>query len=230
MAEMGACLRPDAQRQGARIRHCVSARLGGRAVPEPARDGGERARRTRKGAASGLCRADPGTTSRLRFVRRQPPYPWPVAECHALALRRRTAVRAYRDRGRTRAAAERRSGRHVCDGWLGSSKRPADRCPDEPLGRTPAAGADRSRPGPAARRGDPPGGFKVGDHVFHQKFGYGAITSVEDNKLSPSISTTPATKRCSTPTSTARDKVLSVATTHSSARLLSYRVLTMISR
>jgi DNA helicase II / ATP-dependent DNA helicase PcrA len=27
------------------------------------------------------------------------------------------------------------------------------------------------------------GGFAVGDRVFHQKFGYGAITAVEDNKL-----------------------------------------------
>jgi DNA helicase II / ATP-dependent DNA helicase PcrA len=27
------------------------------------------------------------------------------------------------------------------------------------------------------------GGFSVGDRVFHQKFGYGAVTAVEDNKL-----------------------------------------------
>jgi DNA helicase-2/ATP-dependent DNA helicase PcrA len=27
------------------------------------------------------------------------------------------------------------------------------------------------------------GGFAVGDRVFHQKFGYGSITDVEDNKL-----------------------------------------------
>ena len=27
------------------------------------------------------------------------------------------------------------------------------------------------------------GGFSVGDRVFHQKFGYGLIRTVEDNKL-----------------------------------------------
>jgi DNA helicase-2/ATP-dependent DNA helicase PcrA len=27
------------------------------------------------------------------------------------------------------------------------------------------------------------GGFSIGDRVFHQKFGYGMITAVEDNKL-----------------------------------------------
>jgi DNA helicase II / ATP-dependent DNA helicase PcrA len=51
--------------------------------------------------------------------------------------------------------------------------------------------AERHRPvlieaGPVPRRGAEirrVGGFKVGDRVFHQKFGYGAITAVEDNKL-----------------------------------------------
>ncbi len=50
---------------------------------------------------------------------------------------------------------------------------------------------ERRRPvlieaGPVPRRGAEirrVGGFKVGDRVFHQKFGYGAITAVEDNKL-----------------------------------------------
>ncbi len=39
---------------------------------------------------------------------------------------------------------------------------------------------------PAPRRGTEVrrvGGFAVGDRVFHQKFGYGAVTAVEDNKL-----------------------------------------------
>ncbi|HXJ50467.1 MAG TPA: DUF3553 domain-containing protein, partial [Burkholderiales bacterium] len=27
------------------------------------------------------------------------------------------------------------------------------------------------------------GGFAVGDRVFHQKFGYGTVQAVEDNKL-----------------------------------------------
>ncbi len=51
--------------------------------------------------------------------------------------------------------------------------------------------AERRRPvlieaGPVPRRGAEirrVGGFKVGDRVFHQKFGYGAVTAVEDNKL-----------------------------------------------
>ncbi len=40
--------------------------------------------------------------------------------------------------------------------------------------------------GPVPRRGAEirrVGGFSVGDRVFHQKFGYGAVTAVEDNKL-----------------------------------------------
>ncbi len=39
---------------------------------------------------------------------------------------------------------------------------------------------------PVPRRGEEVrkvGGFAVGDRVFHQKFGYGSITDVEDNKL-----------------------------------------------
>ena len=51
--------------------------------------------------------------------------------------------------------------------------------------------AERRRPalieaGPVPRRGEEirrVGGFKVSDRVFHQKFGYGIITAVEDNKL-----------------------------------------------
>ena len=51
--------------------------------------------------------------------------------------------------------------------------------------------AERRRPlliesGPVPRRGAEirrVGGFSVGDRVFHQKFGYGAVTAVEDNKL-----------------------------------------------
>ena len=51
--------------------------------------------------------------------------------------------------------------------------------------------AGRRRPlliesGPVPRRGTEVrrvGGFSVGDRVFHQKFGYGAVIAVEDNKL-----------------------------------------------
>jgi DNA helicase-2/ATP-dependent DNA helicase PcrA len=40
--------------------------------------------------------------------------------------------------------------------------------------------------GPAPRRGEEirrVGGFSRGDRIFHQKFGYGVVTAVEDNKL-----------------------------------------------
>ncbi|HEY3912831.1 MAG TPA: UvrD-helicase domain-containing protein [Stellaceae bacterium] len=57
---------------------------------------------------------------------------------------------------------------------------------------TPAPWAERRRPvlieaGPVPRRGEEirrVGGFSVGERVFHQKFGYGTIIAVEDNKLS----------------------------------------------
>jgi DNA helicase-2/ATP-dependent DNA helicase PcrA len=61
------------------------------------------------------------------------------------------------------------------------------------VGSTPWQPANqRRRPvlvnsAPVPRRGDEVrrvGGFAVGGRVFHQKFGYGTITEVEDNKLS----------------------------------------------
>ena len=36
---------------------------------------------------------------------------------------------------------------------------------------------------PRAREIKRVGGFAVGDRVFHQKFGYGTVRAVEDNKL-----------------------------------------------
>ena len=44
--------------------------------------------------------------------------------------------------------------------------------------------------GPVPRRGEEVrriGDFTVGDRVFHQKFGYGLVTEVEDNKLAISF-------------------------------------------
>jgi len=32
-----------------------------------------------------------------------------------------------------------------------------------------------------------PNGFAIGDRVFHQKFGYGHVTAISDNKLSISF-------------------------------------------
>ncbi len=72
---------------------------------------------------------------------------------------------------------------YAAGGWGGAV--------DPPSGGAAGPWAERRRPlliesGPVPRRGAEirrVGGFSVGDRVFHQKFGYGAITAVEDNKL-----------------------------------------------
>jgi len=69
-------------------------------------------------------------------------------------------------------------------GWASTIDVPAAAAPWQPA-------ASLRRPllvssGPVPRRGEEVhkvGGFSVGDRVFHQKFGYGSITEVEDNKL-----------------------------------------------
>ena len=69
-------------------------------------------------------------------------------------------------------------------GWASTIDVPAAAAPWQPA-------ASLRRPllvssGPVPRRGEEVhkvGGFSVGDRVFHQKFGYGLITEVEDNKL-----------------------------------------------
>ena len=68
-------------------------------------------------------------------------------------------------------------------GWTGAIEVP----PAAPW--RPAASPRRpllANTGPVPRRGEElrrVGGFAVGERVFHQKFGYGTITAVEDNKL-----------------------------------------------
>jgi len=62
---------------------------------------------------------------------------------------------------------------------------------DLPAAGEPGRWTERRRPvlveaGPVPRRGEElrrVGGFSIGDRVFHQKFGYGTILTVEDNKL-----------------------------------------------
>ncbi len=88
----------SAQRQGARIRHGISARLGGGRVSLAALDRGRRPSSARGGAAARLCRADPGAASGADLVRRQPAHPRPMAGLGALALCRRIAQGP--DRGR----------------------------------------------------------------------------------------------------------------------------------
>jgi DNA helicase-2/ATP-dependent DNA helicase PcrA len=51
-----------------------------------------------------------------------------------------------------------------------------------PLGRR-APLVERGAPPAAGREVRQVGGFKPGDRIFHQKFGYGTVRSVEDNKL-----------------------------------------------
>ena len=44
-------------------------------------------------------------------------------------------------------------------------------------------GGRRKAPLRRVFQGSAVGGFAVGGRVFHQKFGYGTVTEVEDNKL-----------------------------------------------
>jgi DNA helicase-2/ATP-dependent DNA helicase PcrA len=66
-------------------------------------------------------------------------------------------------------------------GWTSAIEVPATPWPTAPL-RRPLLASN----GPVPRRGaEVPtvGGFTVGGRVFHQKFGYGTVTEVENNKL-----------------------------------------------
>jgi ATP-dependent DNA helicase UvrD/PcrA len=72
-----------------------------------------------------------------------------------------------------------------------SSPRQPGAAIDLPSGAAANPWTERRRPvlieaGAVPRRGAEirrVGGFKIGDRVFHQKFGYRASTAVEDNKL-----------------------------------------------
>src|SRR5579875_1027748 len=144
-----------AQRQRARIRHGLPARLGGGAVPEPAGDGRERPERARGGASARLCRADPRPPPRLYFVCRQPAHPRPMAERHALALHRRAARRARRARRRARIAGGhgREPVRGRGRGVRGGARRPGLARLAASLGRPGTAAAARGHPAAAPERG-----------------------------------------------------------------------------
>jgi DNA helicase-2/ATP-dependent DNA helicase PcrA len=67
--------------------------------------------------------------------------------------------------------------------WDARSRNVID-LPFAPQARRPILVA--SAPVPAPRRGEEvrkTGGFSVGERVFHQKFGYGRVTEVWDNRL-----------------------------------------------
>ena len=104
----------------------------------------------RRLAYVGLTRA---RQPRLCLLRRQPPHPRPVAERGALALRRRTAEGASRDRRR----AGSRPGAAIADvaGWGAMWDAVADE--SRPVGGPRAAGADRGLARAAPRRRDAAG-------------------------------------------------------------------------
>jgi DNA helicase-2/ATP-dependent DNA helicase PcrA len=73
-------------------------------------------------------------------------------------------------------------------GWTSAIEVPpaASWRPPAAPGRPLLANTGLANTGPVPRRGEElrrVGGFAIGERVFHQKFGYGTITAVEDNKL-----------------------------------------------
>ena len=96
-----------ALRQGARVRHRVPARLGGRPVPAPAHARRPGPRRARGGAPPGACRPHARAAARQDLLRHQPAHPRPVVVQHPVALPRRIAGGARRgdgEQGRLSAA------------------------------------------------------------------------------------------------------------------------------
>ena len=77
--------------QGARIRHRVPARLGGRPVSQPAHARRSGPRRARGGAPARPCRPHPRAQAGENLFRHQPAHARPVADQHSVALSRRTA-------------------------------------------------------------------------------------------------------------------------------------------
>ena len=76
-----------ARRQGAGVRLCLPARLGGRPVPQPAVDGRYRHRGAGGGAAAGLCRPDARAPARPCQPRGEPQDAWIVGHLDPVALR-----------------------------------------------------------------------------------------------------------------------------------------------
>ncbi len=159
-----------------------------------------RARRARGGAAARLCRADPGAAPgaasrspptgastasgrsaiRSRFVDELPQEHIEIVAEPGLqpraGLRRRAAGRwAEFARGTSRGAGAASAAvppEPAADLMRGRDSPPA-RAPLIEGSRAPVRGAEIRKVG----------GFAVGDRVFHQKFGYGTVREVEDNKL-----------------------------------------------
>ena len=86
-------------RQGAGIRQCVPARLGGRPVSEPAHARRTGSRRPRGRASPRPCRPHPRPPPRQTLFRHQPPHSRHLVDHDPVALPRRTAGAQCRDHG-----------------------------------------------------------------------------------------------------------------------------------
>ena len=118
------------------------------------------------GAAACLCRPDPGAQAGHRQPRRQPPHLRQLAEQHPEPLPRGTAGRQIEHE---RLAALARDAHEMPLGL----QRPFPLVARRPKVIEAVGGAGAPGPGEA-----------IGRHrVFHQKFGYGRVTAVEDDQL-----------------------------------------------
>ncbi len=157
-------------------------------------------------APPGLCGHHPGPRRGPHQLRGQPSGLWPLDQPAAQPLRRRTALGPCR--GGVGDRLLRRRTRHAADGGLALGRRrlpvprSAARAMPAPAGTARTGGrraAVTARAGGSGGRSAPIEGegrlvavsapskasaFKRGDRVFHVKFGYGQVSSVEGNKLS----------------------------------------------
>ena len=189
-----------ARRQGPGVRRGVPARLGGGAVPAPAQPRRERPGRPGGGAPAGLCRPHARAPAGQGQLRAEPAQPRLVAGGVAVALRRRAARgqrggdraqeplrRLGRRCGRLqplRPQPLRRAGRRLPERL--HHARLAARQGAHAAARTAGPRAARTRDArrrtrrlltPAYRS------YALGERVFHEKFGYGAVAEVDGNKL-----------------------------------------------
>ena len=210
-----------ALRQGARIRHRVPARLGGRRAAAPALARRSGPRRPRGGAPPRARRHHPRAAPRQDLFHLQPAHPRIMVVEHPVALSRRVArgaCRGDRSEGRLRQfrpELRRLALRH--DGELrlelhdarlaaragaqGAQQRrlrgrrrrlrlrmrriaeiaAARRAAPESSAEAPHAAHHRGRTGREIDRHRV--AVRLGDRVFHQKFGNGNVTHVDGNKL-----------------------------------------------
>ena len=163
--------------------------LGGRAVPAP-----KKPRRRGLGRSGGrapprLCRHYPRQVTRQDHLCPEPAHPWAVATGNTLALHRRASRGSYRSRRacqpvwrlRESAALTMKAlsltGDYGTPGWQ-RARQNVKRAPADPRRISP----DHRRRSGRIRNLC---GFRlpVGERIFHDKFGYGAIARIDGNKL-----------------------------------------------